>query len=311
MKRALAGLTAAVATLALTACGGGSDPLTPATTTTGAAGGSPAPAGTITVGSANFPESTLLAEIYAAALEDKGVTVERKLNIGSRETYYPGLLDGSIDLIPEYTGVLLTHLGDQSGASESEAVYKALQTALPPELTVLEQSAAENKDAVVVTKATADERGLKSIADLAKSDDVVFGGPPEFQKRADGIPGLQEKYGLEIKEYKSLDVGGPLTVDALKTGAVLAADLFTTDPAITANGFVVLEDPEANFAAQNVVPLANKAKVTPEITEVLNGISAKLTTETLIELNGKLNAPEKPDAAKVAQEWLTSVGLLG
>lgn len=303
MKRVLAGL-AAVATL--TACGGGTDPLSdPATTT----GGTPAPAGAITVGSANFPESTLLAEIYALALEDKGVTVNRKLNIGSRETYYPGLQDGSIDLIPEYTGVLLTHLGDTSGASESDEVYQALQGALPPELTVLDKSTAENKDAVVVTRAVADERGLKTIADLAKSADVVFGGPPEFQKRADGIPGLQDKYNLTIKEYKSLDVGGPLTVDALKTGAVTAADLFTTDPAITANDFVVLEDPESNFAAQNVVPLIVKAKATPEITDVLNAISGKLTTETLIDLNGKLNAPDKPDAAKVARDWLTSVGL--
>ncbi|GAA4433351.1 ABC transporter substrate-binding protein [Actinokineospora soli] len=305
MKRALAGLVAVTAAAALTACGGGADPLsTPSTT-----GGAPAPAGTITVGSANFPESTLLAEIYALALEDKGVTVTRKLNIGSRETYYPGLQDGSIDLIPEYTGVLLTHLGDTTGATESEEVYTALKSALPPELVVLEKSAAENKDAVVVTRATATERGLKSIADLAKSDDVVFGGPPEFQKRADGIPGLEDKYGLKIKEYKALDVGGPLTVDALKSGVVIAADLFTTDPAITANDFVVLEDPEANFAAQNVVPLITKAKATPEVTEVLNAISAKLTTETLIELNGKLNAPDKPDAAKVAREWLTSVGL--
>ncbi|GGS25941.1 ABC transporter substrate-binding protein [Actinokineospora fastidiosa] len=304
MKRALAGL-AAVTAMTLTACGGSADPLSNASTTTG----TPAPAGTITVGSANFPESTLLAEIYALALEDKGVTVNRKLNIGSRETYYPGLQDGSIDLIPEYTGVLLNHVSAAAGATESEAVYTALQSALPPELTVLEKSAAENKDAVVVTRATADERGLKTIADLAKSDDVVFGGPPEFQQRPDGIPGLQEKYGLKIKEYKSLDVGGPLTVDALKTGAVTAADLFTTDPAIEANDFVVLEDPEANFAAQNVVPLINKSKATPEVTEVLNAISAKLTTETLIELNSKLNAPDKPDAAKVAREWLTSVGL--
>ncbi|MGW5052938.1 glycine betaine ABC transporter substrate-binding protein [Actinokineospora sp. NPDC004072] len=305
MKRALACLAVATA-MTVSACGGSSDPLSNPTTTTG---GSPAPAGAITVGSANFPESTLLAEIYAIALEDKGVTVNRKLNIGSRETYYPGLQDGSIDLIPEYTGVLLNHVNSNAGATESEQVYTELKAALPPELTVLEKSAAENKDAVVVTRATADEHGLKSIADLAKRDDVVFGGPPEFQQRPDGIPGLQDKYGLKIKEYKSLDVGGPLTVDALKTGAVTAADLFTTDPAIEANDFVVLADPEANFAAQNVVPLINKSKATPEVTEVLNAISAKLTTETLIELNSKLNAPDKPDAAKVARDWLSSVGL--
>lgn len=307
MKRVLAGLsTAMAATLAMTACGGGADPMA----NPSSAPGTPAPAGTIAVGSANFPESTLLAEIYAAALEAKGVTVTRKLNIGSREAYYPGLQDGSIDLIPEYTGVLLTHVNKDAKETAPDEVYEALKKALPETLVVLDKSSAENKDAVVVTRQTADSLGLKSIEDLAKKGkDVVFGGPPEFQKRADGIAGLQADYGLQIKEFKALDVGGPLTVDALKTGAITAADLFTTDPAITANDFVVLEDPKSTFAAQNVVPLINKNKADDTVKQVLNAISAKLTTETLVELNTKLNSPQKPDAAVVAKEWLASAGI--
>ncbi len=306
MKRVLAAVaTATAAALTLTACGGSTDPLAAPSTTTGA----PAPTGTVVIGSANFPESTLLAEIYASALEAKGVKVSKKLNIGSRETYYPGLQDGSIDLIPEYTGVLLSYVKKDATETEAEAVYGALQKALPEKLTVLDKSAAEDKDAVVVTKDTAAKLNLKTIEDLAKTGAVTFGGPPEFQKRPDGLPGLKENYNLEIKEYKSLDVGGPLTVDALKSGVVQAADLFTTDPAIAANGFIALEDPKANFAAQNVVPLVNKSKVDATVEQVLNGISAKLTTEVLIELNGKLSAPDKPDASKVAKEWLASVGL--
>ncbi|MGQ0842129.1 ABC transporter substrate-binding protein [Actinokineospora sp.] len=309
MKRVLAGAaTAMAAALTLTACGGSSDPL--ANQPSGGATGTPAPTGTIAIGSANFPENALLAEIYASALEAKGVKVTKKLNIGSRETYFPGLQDGSIDLIPEYTGVLLVHVNKQAKETAPDEVYAALQKALPANLTVLDKSAAENKDAVVVTKESADRLGLKSIEDLAKKGgDVVFGGPPEFQKRTDGLPGLKEDYGLEVKEFKSLDVGGPLTVDALKSGLVLAADLFTTDPAITANNFVVLEDPKSTFAAQNVVPLVNKSKVDDTVKQVLNAISAKLTTQTLIDLNTKLNAPDKPDTAKVAKEWLASVGL--
>jgi len=306
MKRVLTAAAAATAALlTLTACGGSGDPLAGGSSGTG----TPAPTDTIAVGSANFPESTLIAEIYAGALEAKGVKVTRTLNIGSRETYYPGLQDGSIDLIPEYTGVLLTHVKKDATASKADEVYTALQAALPDTLTVLDKSAAEDKDAVVVTKAFATERNLKTIADLAKTGPVTFGGPPEFQKRADGIPGLADKYKLELKEYKSLDVGGPLTVDALKSGAVQAADLFTTDPAITTNDFVALEDPEANFAAQNVVPLINKSKASDLVKSTLNAVSAKLTTDILIELNGKLAAPSKPNAAVVAKEWLATAGI--
>ncbi|MGH3860271.1 glycine betaine ABC transporter substrate-binding protein, partial [Actinokineospora sp.] len=168
MKRVLVGAaTTLAAVLTLSACGGGSDPLG---TSTPAA--PPAATDTIAIGSANFPESTLLAEIYANALEAKGVKVTKKLNIGSRETYYAGLQDGSIDLIPEYTGVLLLHVNKEAKETAPDEVYAALQKALPEKLTVLAKSAAENKDAVVVTKETADKLGVKSIAGLAAKGPV-------------------------------------------------------------------------------------------------------------------------------------------
>jgi osmoprotectant transport system substrate-binding protein len=139
---------------------------------------------------------------------------------------------------------------------------------------------------------------------------LVFGGPPEFQKRADGLPGLSQTYGCDFKDFRALDAGGPLTVKALEDGTIGAADLFTTDPTITAKGFVVLDDPRNNFAAQNVVPLINKAKATPDATAALNAVSAKLTTAGLIALNGRLAAPDKPDVGPVAKAWLTENGLL-
>lgn len=303
--RALA--IAAAASLALTACGGGGDPLQNGGSGSGGGGGS---SPTIVVGSANFTENQILAEIYAQALQAKNVNVTKKLSIGSREAYYPGLQDGSIDLIPEYTGVLLQYLNKSAAETEPDAVYSALQKALPPTLTVLEKSSAEDKDAIVVTKDTATKYNATSIADLAANcGQLTFGGPPEFKTRPDGIPGLQKTYNCTFKDYKALDAGGPLTVAALKNGDVQAADIFSTDASIVANNFVVLTDPKSNFAAQNVVPLINKSKVNDTISNTLNAISAKLTTEELTKLNAEASSDTKPSPETVAKEWLSKNSL--
>lgn len=306
MKNRIAALGAALATgLVLTACGGGSDPLS-----SGGSGATADPSAPIKIGSANFPENVLLAEIYAGALEAKGIAVEVLPPIASREAYFPGLQDGSLDLVPEYTGVLLQYLNKDATETAPDDVYTALQAVVPDPLTVLERSEAEDKDAVVVTQAFAQQNNLTTIADLAPlCSTLVFGGPPEFQTRPDGIPGLAATYGCTFKEYRALDVGGPLTVTALKDGAVQAADLFTTDPSITANGFVALEDPESNFAAQNVVPLINSTKATPEATAVLDAVSAKLDTQGLLDLNAILGGADKPNPDTVAKEWLAANGL--
>lgn len=298
-RSALLGVTLALAVVTA-GCGGG-DP-------TNAGSGNPAPSDTIVVGSANFPENELLADIYAEALKAKGVTVDTKLNIGSRETYIPGLLDGSIDLIPEYSGVLLQYFDKNATAVASDDVFTALQSAVPDKLTVLDKSTAEDKDAVVVTQDTADKYSLQSIADLKPvAGDLTFGGPPEFKTRPDGIPGLQKHYGLTFGSYKTLDTGGPLTVAGLKNGQVDAADLFTTDPSIPENNFVVLDDPENNFAAQNVLPLINQDKASDTVTSTLNAVSAKLDTQTLTDLLKKVYA--KQDPTTVAKDWLSSAGL--
>lgn len=297
--------TAMVAIVGLAACGSSGDsPLSGPTQA-----GSAAPAGTITVGSANFPESELLMDIYAGALKAKGITVETKPNIGSRETYIPALEDGSIDLVPEYTGVLDQYFNKAAKATTSDEVYAELKAGLPPKLTVLDKSAAEDKDAVVVTKETAAKYNLKSIGDLAPvAKDLVLGGPPEWKTRETGVPGLKAKYNVVFKEFKALDAGGPLSVQALKNGQVQAANLFTTDPNIPANGFVVLDDPDSLFAAQNIVPLITKSKVNDTISGALNAVSAKLDTPTLAALVKEV-VLDKKDAAAVAQEFLTKNSL--
>ncbi len=137
---------------------------------------------------------------------------------------------------------------------------------------------------------------------------MVLGGPPEFENRPDGLPGLEEVYGVTFGEFRKLDAGGPLTINALKNGQVDAADIFTTDPNIAANDFVVLEDPEDLYAAQNVLPLINTEKATDGVTAALNAVSAQLTTEDLITLNEQVII-EQQDPAAVAGQWLTEKGL--
>ncbi|MGQ0572823.1 MAG: ABC transporter substrate-binding protein [Pseudonocardia sp.] len=307
MTRTRIAALAAILGLALAGCGGGGDPLSSG----GGSGDAGGAAGPIKIGSANFPENVLLAQIYGQALQAKGVQVEILPPIQSREAYFPGLRDGSIDLVPEYTGVLLQFLQPSAPQKAPDEVYTALQAAVTAPLKVLARSEAENKDAVVVTQAYATANNLRTIGDLAPlCPTIAFGGPPEFQTRPDGIPGIEKTYGCTFGEYKSLDIGGPLTVTALKDGDVQAADLFTTDPSITANGFVALADPENNFAAQNVVPLINSTKSTPQVEQVLDDISGKLTTQVLLDLNATLGGPDKPNPDVVAKDWLTASGLL-
>ncbi|MBW0102388.1 ABC transporter substrate-binding protein [Pseudonocardia sp. KRD291] len=291
----------AVATLGLTACGG--DPL--------AGGGSDSDPNVIAIGSGNFTESQLLAEVYSQALQDAGVQVEEPVAIGSREAYFPALLDGSVDLIPDYTGAVLQYLNPGAEQTRPDDVYRALQAELPPALVSGAMSQAQDKDAVVVTRATADRLRLRTIADLAPHcPDLVFGSGAEFATRPDGIPGLRETYGCVFGSTRTLDSGGVLTVAALAGDDVAAANLFTTDPALPENDFVALEDPQENFAAQNVVPVLAKRKASPAVTGVLDRISAKLTTAELLAMNAEAAGPDKPALRTVATSWLARNGLL-
>ena len=260
---------------------------------------------TIIVGSADFPESQLLATIYAKALAAKGIKVETKLSIGSREVYIPALLDGSIDLLPEYAGATLSSLDKNATAHAPADVAAALKAALPKGVSMLTPSEAQDSDGVAVTRATAEKYKLKTIADLAPvASELVLGGPPEWKTRKEGIIGLKDIYGLEFKSFKSLDVGGPLTLSALVNDQVQAANLFSTDPAIAANDLIILEDVKNLFPAQNIVPVIATPKVSDVVTTTLNAVSAALTTKDLIVMNGRLANHDSFDV--VAEEWLTA-----
>lgn len=293
--------------------------LAAALTVTAACGGDPletssasekAPAETIVVGSANFPENQLLAEIYAGALEAEGIDVEKKLNIGSREVYLPALLDGSIDLLPEYTGALLSYLKEgEVGVTSPDEVYEALVAELPEGVVALEMAAAEDKDAVVVTREMAEKHDLDSIDDLkGLAPELVIGGPPENRDRRAGMVGLEDVYGLQFQEFKPLDVAGPLTVKALKDGTIDVAFLFSTQSAIPANDFVVLDDPENLFLSQNIVPVMNEQKASEPVQAALGEVSAALDTQTLTDLVAEVEL-EKKDPAEVAQSFLEEAGI--
>jgi osmoprotectant transport system substrate-binding protein len=266
--------------------------------------------GSVVVGSANFPENEVLAEVYALALQAKGVKVTTKLNIGAREVYYPQVEKGALDIIPEYNGTLLTVEADPtSTAKTTAAVDAALLAKLPSTVTVLDPAPAQDSDSITVTQATATKYHLKSIADLKSvASQFVLGGPPEFKTRTDGVIGLKSIYGLTFKSFDPLDESGPITLAALTSGKVQAADVFTTTPQIVSDKLVALTDPKNLFAAQNVIPLVYKPALTPTISSTLNAISAKLTTAALLQMDVQV-ITDKDNYTTVAQNWLSSVGL--
>jgi osmoprotectant transport system substrate-binding protein len=303
---AVAAITVALTT-AVAGCGA-EDPTAPAAESEGGS--------TVVVGSFAFPESEILGEIYAQALEGADVTVEKKFNIGPRQQTIPALRDGSINLIPEYNGNLLAYYDEKYTERTTADVDKALTSAVAADkLRVLNSSPAEDKDAYVVKRQTAEAEGLTAIGDLAKITPFKLGANPQFGELGYGIPGLRNIYGVGTKKGEITfvpieDFGGPDTVKALVDGTVQVADIYTTSPALVAEELVVLEDPEDMISSQNVVPLVAESVYTDQLGEVLNKVSAALTTEDLIALRDRVEGKEKASASTAAKDWLGQKGLV-
>src|SRR6201993_260626 len=266
----------------------------------------------IVVGSGDFPESEIIAEIYAEALQANGFEIGRRMGIGSRETYVPALKDHSIDLVPADICNLLFYFTPDSTATMLDDVELQLYKKLPGDLSILTPSPASDTDTVTVTSDTAGDWHLKSIADLAAhSPDVRFGAPSAFENRPSGLPGLRQKYGLNISPGNFVavnDGGGSVTVRALVEGRVTAANIFTTSPAIPQNHLVVLEDPAHNFLAGNIVPLVNSQKKSDRLKDVLDAVSAKLTTSGLAGLNAAVAGNSGIDPDQAARNWVRDNG---
>ena len=284
--------------LTATACGGDD-------------GGAAEDGPTITVGSFNFPESVIIAEIYAQALEDAGYPVETELNLGAREFIYPDLESGAIDLLPEYAGSALQVQFQGEATADTEATVEALRSELEAiGVQALEPAPAQDKNVFVVTQQFADENGVTSVSDLADAGDLTLGGPPECEDRQTCYAGLQDVYGLDNLSFQSIQEG-PIRISSLKNGEIDVSLLFSTEPTIEDEGFVALEDDQGLIAAENVVPVIRDEIVEAygdDLTSLLNDLSAELTTEALISMNRQAGQGEDP--AAIAEQWLTENGFL-
>lgn len=299
-------LGAASLALAVTlgACGPGEDD------DNGAAGdGGEKPS--LTVGAVGFAENQIVAEMYAAVLEDAGYEVDRETTLESREILHPALKSGEIDIAPEYLSSLYLYLEPEGEASgDAEEMVSLLEESLDG-VEILEPAAANDTNAFVVTPELADEQGLSTMSDLADvAGDLVLGGPPECPERPFCIPGLQEVYGIEFGDFKPLDVGGPITVEALAGGEIDVALLFSTSSVIIDRGWIVLEDDQSLQNAENITPAVNADVLNEEITSLLDAVSAELTTENMTELNGRVEL-DNEDPADVARSFLEEAGVLG
>jgi osmoprotectant transport system substrate-binding protein len=288
---------------ALSGCGGGLDAGT--TSDTGAAADKSKQS--VTVGSANFPENALLAEIYVGALRAAGLTVDTKLNIGSREVLFPAMKKGQIDLVPEYTGSLLAFVSTgKPGGTGTASQVTELNAELPATLTLLAPSQAQDQNTVTCTPEIVEKYSLKTLDDLAEvSRNLTIGGPPELATR-DGfgsLASLNRLYGVVFKRFRPLDAAGPLSVSALKAGKVDCANLFSTQSAIAANGFITLQDPKGYAQSEAVIPLATKDAATPAVRQALDGVSAQLTTANLKDMVKRIEV-DKDDTATVAADFL-------
>ncbi len=297
-------LAAAVwlATVCLVAGCGSSDPL----------GSTSGNLKSIVVGSGDFPESEIIAEVYAQVLQVNGFDVGRRMGIGSRETYIPALKDHSIDLVPEYIGNLLLYFEPDSKATVLDAVELQLYQRLPGDLSILTPSPASDTDTVTVAGATAAKWNLKTIGDLAAhSAEVRFAAPSAFATRPAGLLGLKHKYGLDISPGNFItinDGGGPVTVRALVDGTATAANIFSTSPAVVQDHLVALEDPEHNFLAGNIVPLVNSQKKSDRLKDVLDAVSVKLTTAGVAQLNAAVFGNGGVDPDQAARKWVHDNG---
>jgi osmoprotectant transport system substrate-binding protein len=263
---------------------------------------------TVTIGSKNFTEAIVLGELYKQALEAEGYTVQLKSSIGSTEIIDRALTSGEIDMYPEYTGTMLTVVfGDDSRQESAEATYESAKEQYEERgQTLFAMTPFSDSDALAVTKETADEHGLESIGDLTKLGGFKLGGQPEFETRLQGLPGVQEAYGIEDVDF--VPFTGISPYEALDQGAVDVAAIFSTDPPLASGKYVVLEDPEANFGFQNVAPVVDREladDLGDDFRETVDAVSEKLTEEAIIAMNSAVAIDKRP-AAQVAREFLVA-----
>jgi osmoprotectant transport system substrate-binding protein len=267
----------------------------------------------ISIGSAGFSEAALIAEIYAQALEARGFTVERHLELGERDAVRAAFDAGEINLAPDYIGGLASLLGADI-SPDAEATHAAMITALEAEgQTALDYSPGTDADGFVVRQETADELGLATMSDLAEvADQLVWGLAPGCPDNPVCGPGLNEVYGIDIStlDTESLTPCSAEIAEALNADAIQVAQVCTTQAEIASFNFVLLEDDGGLAPAQNVAPVLTQELADAggeDLASTLNAVSELLTTEALTALN--LQIAEQESYEDIASQWLTDNAL--
>jgi osmoprotectant transport system substrate-binding protein len=263
--------------------------------------------GTLTVAGFNFPESSILAEIYGQALAHDGYTINYKLLLGTREVVAPALESGQVDLYPGYAATDLEFYNKGAGEANGDPVATTakLNSHLQPlGLTALTPSPAVDQNAFAVTTATQKKYSLAKLSDLTPiGGQLTLGAGPECPTRPYCQPGLQKTYGITFKAFKPLDTDGPLTRAAFKNGSIDVGLVFSSDGDLNSLGLVVLQDDKHLENADNVLPILRQAAASAEVTNVLNAIDGKLTTADLVTMNSQVSIQHQ-DADAVATAWL-------
>lgn len=271
------------------------------------------PTGTVVVGSTDFTEQFIVASMYGQMLEANGYDVEVRSNLGTREIVFPSLEAGEIDLVAEYTGTLLEFLNEGAGeaTSDLDATLELLSAQLESAgLSALTPADAEDKNAFALTSETADELGVTTLSDLADiAGDLTLGGPPECPERPLCAVGLADTYGIEFGDFVPLDAGGPLTYEALESGEIDVAVVFSSQGQIAEKGLVLLEDDQGLQPAENLTPVIRVEVLTDDIAALLDQVSAVLTTADLAELNRRVDS-DLEDPEDVALDYLMQQGLV-
>lgn len=263
--------------------------------------------GTVTVAGFNFPESSILAELYGQALQHDGYTANYKLNLGTRQVVAPALQSGQIDIYPGYAASELEYFNQSKGEATGDPVATTakLNTYLQSiNAVALTPSPAVDGNAYAVTNATAAKYNLKNLSDLTPiAGQLVFGAGPECPTYKFCLPGLKSVYGLNFKQTLTLDTDGPATRAAFKNGSIQVGLVFSSDADLKQLGLVVLADDKHMIAADNIVPVVRQSIATDEVKKVLNNVDAHLTTADLVAMNGQVELLHQ-DADAVAQAYL-------
>jgi osmoprotectant transport system substrate-binding protein len=268
---------------------------------------------TVKLGTKDFPEEFILGELYKQALEAKGYTVNLKKNIGSTEIIDKSLTSGEIDGYPEYLGVSLavTFRKDLVPKSAEQTYNMAKKLYEERGQVVSQQTPFFDVDAIATTKEFADQNGLKSVGDLKKLDSFTVGARPEFRDRFQGLKGMRSEYGLTNAQFKQLALG--IQYQALDSGDVDSANVFSTDAQLASGKYTVLKDPKGVFGYQHVAMVMNRDKYEalggPEFFAVIDDVSGLLTNDAMITMN-KAVVLDKQDEAEVARSFLEANGLL-